>query len=67
MAREYKVVAGLAYTATRVARAVTLCNDDSVLGAPFQMVDTLPVGSANFRPNSKRWAARASSTAVSTA
>jgi aminoglycoside phosphotransferase (APT) family kinase protein len=33
------VVAGLSATAVPVARAVTLCNDDSVLGAPFQMVE----------------------------
>ena len=39
MAREYKVVAALADTAVPVARAVTLCNDQSVLGAPFQMVE----------------------------
>jgi aminoglycoside phosphotransferase (APT) family kinase protein len=39
MAREYKVVAALAETAVPVARAVTLCDDDSVLGAPFQMVE----------------------------
>jgi aminoglycoside phosphotransferase (APT) family kinase protein len=39
MAREYKVVAALSDTAVPVARAVTLCNDDSVLGAPFQMVE----------------------------
>ena len=39
MAREYKVVAALADTAVPVARAVTLCNDESVLGAPFQMVE----------------------------
>jgi aminoglycoside phosphotransferase (APT) family kinase protein len=39
MAREYKVVAALRDTAVPVARAVTLCNDDSVLGAPFQMVE----------------------------
>ena len=39
MAREYTVVAALADTAVPVARAVTLCNDDSVLGAPFQMVE----------------------------
>ena len=37
MAREYKVVAALADTAVPVARAVALCNDQSVLGAPFQM------------------------------
>ncbi|WP_370071359.1 phosphotransferase family protein, partial [Mycobacterium sp. MAA66] len=39
MAREYTVVAALEGTAVPVARAVTLCNDDSVLGAPFQMVE----------------------------
>ncbi|MGH3598087.1 MAG: phosphotransferase family protein, partial [Mycobacterium sp.] len=39
MAREYRVVAALADTAVPVARAVALCNDDSVLGAPFQLVE----------------------------
>jgi aminoglycoside phosphotransferase (APT) family kinase protein len=39
MAREYKVVAALADTAVPVARAVALCDDDAVLGAPFQMVE----------------------------
>jgi aminoglycoside phosphotransferase (APT) family kinase protein len=39
MAREYRVVAGLADTPVPVARAVTMSNDDSVLGAPFQMVE----------------------------
>jgi aminoglycoside phosphotransferase (APT) family kinase protein len=39
MAREYTVVAGWADTAVPVARAVALCNDESVLGAPFQMVE----------------------------
>ena len=39
MAREYKVVAALAGTKVPVARAVTMSNDDSVLGAPFQMVE----------------------------
>jgi aminoglycoside phosphotransferase (APT) family kinase protein len=42
MAREYRVVAGLADTPVPVARAVTMRNDDSVLGAPFQMVDYVP-------------------------
>ena len=42
MVREYRVVAALAGTPVPVARAVTLCNDDSVLGAPFQMVDYVP-------------------------
>jgi aminoglycoside phosphotransferase (APT) family kinase protein len=39
MAREYRVVAALAGTPVPVARAVTMRNDNSVLGAPFQMVD----------------------------
>ncbi|ULE34941.1 phosphotransferase family protein [Mycobacterium sp. IDR2000157661] len=38
MAREYRVVAALQNTAVPVARAVTMRNDDAVLGAPFQMV-----------------------------
>ncbi len=38
MAREYKVVAALAGTAVPVAEAITMRNDDTVLGAPFQMV-----------------------------
>ncbi|MCH9699843.1 MAG: phosphotransferase, partial [Actinomycetia bacterium] len=42
MAREYRVVAALAGTPVPVARAVTMRNDDSVLGAPFQMVDYVP-------------------------
>ena len=39
MVREYTVVAALADTAVPVARAVTVGRDDSVLGAPFQMVE----------------------------
>ncbi len=39
MAREYRVVAALQDTPVPVARAVTLLNDESVLGAPFQMVE----------------------------
>jgi aminoglycoside phosphotransferase (APT) family kinase protein len=42
MAREYKVVAALQDTPVPVARAVTMRNDDSVLGAPFQMVQYVP-------------------------
>ncbi|MGE0214148.1 phosphotransferase family protein [Mycolicibacterium sp.] len=42
MAREYRVVAALAGTAVPVARAVTMRDDDSVLGAPFQMVEYVP-------------------------
>lgn len=41
MAREYKVVAGLAGTPVPVARAITMRDDDSVLGAPFQMVENV--------------------------
>ncbi|WP_395309510.1 phosphotransferase family protein [Mycobacterium sp. AMU20-3851] len=41
MAREYKVVAALAGSAVPVARAITMRNDDSVLGAPFQMVENV--------------------------
>jgi aminoglycoside phosphotransferase (APT) family kinase protein len=39
MAREYRVVAALQDTPVPVARAVTMRNDDSVGGAPFQMVE----------------------------
>ncbi|OAN39102.1 phosphotransferase family protein [Mycolicibacterium iranicum] len=42
MAREYKVVAALAGTAVPVPRAITMSNDDAVLGAPFQMVERVP-------------------------
>jgi aminoglycoside phosphotransferase (APT) family kinase protein len=42
MAREYKVVAALKGTPVPVARAITMRNDDSVLGAPFQMVEHVP-------------------------
>src|SRR6201991_957073 len=42
MAREYRVVAGLADTPVPVARAVTMRNDDEVSGAPFQMVEYVP-------------------------
>ena len=42
MAREYRVVAALQDTPVPVARAVTMRNDDSVGGAPFQMVEYVP-------------------------
>jgi aminoglycoside phosphotransferase (APT) family kinase protein len=42
MAREYRVVAALAETEVPVAAAVTMRDDDSVLGAPFQMVAYVP-------------------------
>ena len=42
MAREYRVVAALQDTPVPVARAITMRNDDSVGGAPFQMVEYVP-------------------------
>ena len=39
MAREYRVVAALAGSRVPVAPAVTMRNDDTVGGAPFQMVE----------------------------
>ncbi|WP_163695371.1 phosphotransferase family protein [Mycolicibacterium sarraceniae] len=39
MGREYRVVAALAGSPVPVAPAVTMRDDDSVLGAPFQMVE----------------------------
>lgn len=42
MAREYKVVAALEGTTVPVAHPVTMRGDDSVLGAPFQMVEFVP-------------------------
>jgi aminoglycoside phosphotransferase (APT) family kinase protein len=39
MAREFKVVAALRDTAVPVARTIALCEDDAVLGAPFQIVE----------------------------
>jgi aminoglycoside phosphotransferase (APT) family kinase protein len=42
MAREYKVVAALEDTPVPVAHPVTMRNDDSVLDAPFQMVEYVP-------------------------
>ncbi|OBK79310.1 phosphotransferase family protein [Mycobacterium sp. 1274761.0] len=42
MAREYRVVAALADTPVPVARAVTMRDDNSVCGAPFQMVEYVP-------------------------
>jgi len=38
MGREYRVVAALADSPVPVARAVTMREDDSAIGAPFQMV-----------------------------
>jgi aminoglycoside phosphotransferase (APT) family kinase protein len=42
MAREYRVVAALHDTPVPVARAITMRNDDSIGGAPFQMVEYVP-------------------------
>lgn len=39
MGREYTVVAALQGTAVPVARTIALCEDDSVIGAPFQIVE----------------------------
>ncbi|KAA1246864.1 phosphotransferase family protein [Mycobacterium simiae] len=39
MAREYRVVAALQSTPVPVARTIALCEDSSVLGAPFQIVE----------------------------
>lgn len=39
MAREYRVVAALQETPVPVARTIGLCDDVSVLGAPFQIVE----------------------------
>jgi aminoglycoside phosphotransferase (APT) family kinase protein len=42
VAREYRVVAALADTLVPVAHAVTMCDDDTVLGAPFAVVEYVP-------------------------
>ena len=39
MTREFRVVSALAATDIPVARPVVMCNDDTVLGAPFTLVD----------------------------
>jgi len=39
MAREYRVTSALQDTAVPVARPVSLCEDESVLGAPFTVVE----------------------------
>ncbi len=39
MAREFRVVAALRDTSVPVAGAIALCEDDSVLGTPFQIVE----------------------------
>jgi aminoglycoside phosphotransferase (APT) family kinase protein len=42
MAREFKVISGLAPTAVPVPDALLLCEDDSVLGAPFYLMTRVP-------------------------
>ncbi|MFO7164377.1 MAG: phosphotransferase family protein [Mycolicibacterium hassiacum] len=42
MGREYRVISALAGTAVPVPPAVTASDDESVLGAPFQMVEYVP-------------------------
>ena len=37
--REYRVISALAGTAVPVARAYALCEDESVIGTPFYMMD----------------------------
>ena len=66
MAREYKVVAALEDTPVPVAHAVTMRNDDSVLGAPFQMVDYVPGRVVRYAEELRRSATRTPSTPVST-
>lgn len=39
VAREHRVMAGLGNTAVPVPKMVTLCQDESVLGVPFYMMD----------------------------
>lgn len=39
MAREYKVINALRNTPVPVARAISLCDDHSVIGAPFQITE----------------------------
>jgi aminoglycoside phosphotransferase (APT) family kinase protein len=42
MAREFKVISGLAPTPVPVPDALLLCEDDSVLGAPFYLMARVP-------------------------
>ena len=42
VAREYRAMAALRGTAVPVAPVVTMCHDESVLGAPFQIVEYVP-------------------------
>ena len=67
MAREYRVVAALADTPVPVAPAVTMRDDDSVLGAPFQMVEYVPGQVVRTGPTWRRSAGRRWSATVWTA
>jgi len=42
MSREFKVISGLAATPVPVPEALLLCEDDSVLGAPFYLMSRVP-------------------------
>src|SRR5687767_11795391 len=42
MTREYKVISALRPTAVPVPDAYLLCEDDSVLGAPFYLMERVP-------------------------
>ena len=55
MAREYRVVAALQDTPVPVARAIALCEDDSVLGAPSRSSNSLPGKWCAVVPNWKRF------------
>lgn len=42
MAREFRVISALAGTAVPVPRALLLCTDEAVLGAPFYLMERVP-------------------------
>lgn len=63
MAREYKVVAALQDTPVPVARTIALCDDDAVLGAPFQIVEFVDGRWCGDAANSRRSAAPPSTVA----
>ena len=66
MAREYRVVAALEDSPVPVARAVTMRDDDSVLGAPFQMVEYVPGRVVRYADELRRSVIGRPSVAVST-
>lgn len=55
MAREYRVVAALQDTPVPVARAIALCEDDTVLGAPSRLWSSWPGRWCAGGPSSKCW------------